>query len=364
MKVVPLYGPPAPAACDARRPLLAPGGYQCWSFEAQDEEGGWQVSAVFCEGFPLHPQYLRRYRAYLRRPTRVAPPQSTEYPCVAFTLYGRGGTVAQFLCRLRPDDCRAAADRLDVRMGANHFSRQGDGSIHLALRGIPWGLTPLGPRPIEAQQVTANLVFRPTFAHDCVDHALAVRPPGGESPGFEHFWMPSDALCNVQGTIRFYGHGGMIESQAIPFRGRGSHERALGTAPLAGAFRRYLRGRVLLGDRALFVHLYKPPEPGSADCAQLAIADAQGVRWIDTRAAYNWRGHSRFQVRYPSYIDLGPHLRLTDPVVLSATPLSARVLYNALGVNDSGTASCDILYPHRASRSVVGRLLERAIHDQ
>jgi hypothetical protein len=249
-------------------------------------------------------------------------------------------------------------------MGANHFSRQGDGSIHLGLRGIPWGLTFLGPRPVEAQQVTANLVFRPIFAHGCIDHMVAERQPGGESSGFEHRWMIADALCHVQGTLRFYGHGGIIESQAIPFTGRGSHERAFGTAPLATAFRRYLRARVLLEGRSMFVHLFKPAGAGEPDRICLADADPSGVEWIDPPTAdHNWRCRTTFQLRHPSHIDFGPRLRLTNPTVMATTPLSSRISYRAFSLNDSGTASCDIIYPHRAMRPVVGRALERAIHD-
>lgn len=364
MNVVPLYGPVVPAACDAKRPLTAPGGYQCWSFEAQDHTGAWHLSASFCEGFPLHPQYLRRYRAYLRRPTKVPPPQPNEYPCVIFTLYHLGRTAAQCLARFRPEDSRAAIDRLDVRMGANHFSRHGDGSIHLALRGIPWGLTLLGPRPVDAQQVTANLVFRPTFAHGCLDHTLASREAGGESAGFEHHWMPADALCHVQGTIRFYGHGGIIESQAIPFTGLGSHERSWGTGPLTGAFRRYLRGRLLLENRSIFLHLFKPAAPGAADGVQVAAVDPGGFEWTDaSAAAHNWRSRTLFQVRYPSRIECGQGLTLTHPTLVAATPLSARIHYRATSLKDSGTATCDVIYPHRAVRPVVGHLFSRAIHD-
>ena len=364
MNVVPLYGPVVLAACDAKRPLTAPGGYQCWSFEAQDHTGAWHLSASFCEGFPLHPQYLRRYRAYLRRPTKVPPPQPNEYPCVIFTLYHLGRTAAQCLARFHREDSRAAIDRLDVRMGASHFSRHGDGSIHLALRGIPWGLTLLGPRPVDAQQVTANLVFRPTFAHGCLDHALASRETGGELAGFEHHWMPADALCHVQGTIRFYGHGGIIESQAIPFTGLGSHERSWGTGPLAGAFRRYLRGRLLLENRSIFLHLFKPAAPGAADCVQVAAVGPGGVEWTDASAAtHNWRNRTLFQVRYPSRIECGQGLTLTHPTLVAVTPLSARIHYRATSLKDSGTATCDVIYPHRAVRPVVGHLFSRAIHD-
>lgn len=364
MNVVPLHGPAAPGACDARREVWAPGGYQCWTFEAEDQSGGWQLSASFCEGFPLHPRYLRRVAAYLRAPTRLPPPAPADFACVAFTLYGHGRTVAQFICQSRREDCRLVADHLDVRIGASHFCRQADGSLHLRLRGTPWGITLLGPRPIDSQQVTAHLVFRAAFAHSCIEQVLAERGAGGESAGFEHRWMASDAFCQVQGTIHLYGHGGITESQAIPFTGCGSLERAFGTAPLHGAFRRYLRGRVMLDGRALFVHVMKPADVAAAETARLIAADASGIEVVPVvQDMHDWRGRGFFQVRYPSRIDLGPALRLSSPTVLASTPLSARVRYRAAAAGSTGTATCDVLSPHRAAHPVVGRLIELAIGE-
>src|SRR5207245_8174673 len=120
----------------------------------------------------------------------------------------------------------------------------------------------------------ANLVFRPEFAHSCVEQTLARREPGGETPGYEHRWMLADAYCHVQGTIRFYGRGGMVDSQAVPFTGRGTHEHAFGTAPLAGAFRRYVRAKVMLKGRTTFVHLIKPADISAPDRVELVAADS------------------------------------------------------------------------------------------
>jgi hypothetical protein len=364
MSVVPLYGRPTPAACDARRGLSAPGGYQGWTFEAEDRSGTWQLSASFFEGFPLHPQYLRKYEAYRRAPTRLAPPMPREFPCVVVSLYGNGATVAQFLCAPRPEDCRFASDRLDVRIGASHFCRQGDGSIHLGLRGTPWGMTLLGPRPIEAQQVTANLVFRPEFAHSCLEQTLAERKPGGESPGYEHRWMLADAYCHVQGTIRFYGRGGMIDSQAVPFTGRGSHEHTFGTAPLAGAIRRYVRARLMLKGRTTFVHLIKPADIGVPERVQLVAADSSRFEVVQASGeAHDWRCRTGYQIRYPSKIDMGPRLRLSHPRLVASTPISARVEYRAFSLGVDGFATCDVIFPHRASRPGLRHVLGSAIQD-
>jgi hypothetical protein len=225
-------------------------------------------------------------------------------------------------------------------------------------------MTLLGPRPIDSQQITANLVFRPEFAHSCVEQTLAERKPEGESPGFAHRWMVADAFCHVQGTIRFYGRGGIIDSQAVPFTGRGSHEHAFGTAPLTTAFRRYLRARVMLKGRATFVHVIKSPDAATADRVQLVAADSSRFEVVQAAGeVHDWRYATGYRIRYPSKIDLGARLRLSEPHLVASTPISARVDYRAFALGSDGTATCDVLFPHRASRPGLSHLLQSAIQN-
>src|SRR5690348_4702187 len=127
MTIVPLVAAPA-ADADAWHRVAAPGGYECWHFDAEDHTGDVRLVADFWQGFAFHPQYLRRYRRYVRRPTRVAPPLPAEYPCARFVLYQHGRVVSQFVCSYRHTDFRASDQRPDVRMGPNHFKRHDDGT--------------------------------------------------------------------------------------------------------------------------------------------------------------------------------------------------------------------------------------------
>src|SRR5579884_2618696 len=89
MTILPLVAAP-PADPDAWHRVAAPGGYECWHFDAEDATGEVRLVACFWEGYPFHPQYVRRFENYLRHPTRNPPPQPREYPCVQFAIYERG----------------------------------------------------------------------------------------------------------------------------------------------------------------------------------------------------------------------------------------------------------------------------------
>ena len=70
MPVLPLFQ--TPAHPDAWHRVTAPGGYEWWYFDGEDHSGRFQFVATWFQGFPLHPDYLRRYHRYRRAPTRPA----------------------------------------------------------------------------------------------------------------------------------------------------------------------------------------------------------------------------------------------------------------------------------------------------
>src|SRR6476620_7097979 len=109
MPVLPLFQPPAHP--DAWHRVTAPGGGEWWHFDAEDASGRFQFVATWFEGFPLHPDYLRRYHRYRRAPTRHPPPLPGEFPCVYFALYEQGRVLAQFLAQYAPGAFSASAER-------------------------------------------------------------------------------------------------------------------------------------------------------------------------------------------------------------------------------------------------------------
>jgi len=322
-----------------------------------------RIAADFWEGFAFHPQYLRRYRRYLRRPTRTAPPLPGEYPCAQFVLYERGRVSAQFVCRYRPTDFRASDQRPDVRMGPNHFKRHEDGTIRLGLRGIPWRLTWRGPRPAETQQLTADLVFRPKLAHVPLRQSIASRQPQPETSGYQHDWLVADPLCAVQGTIRLFGRGGIAQSRAIPFNGSGYHDHLHGTSPMLPGIRRWMRGRVLFDDRAYAFHLAQPPDEKLPPQARLVGADGTGPRALDINpVTVDWKHRTAWRLRYPSRVafdqDAGPR----RPACHRGHPFRTRLVYQAKCADRSGTALCELFSPHRLNWPIVGRLAESPVH--
>src|SRR6202035_598239 len=135
MPTLPLYIPPTNA--DAWHRVTAPGGYEWWYFDAEDATDDVQIVGILFEGFVFHPEYLRRYARYRRRPTRVAPPLPAEYPCAYLVVY-RGGQIAwQCMMQYAPADYQASDAGLDVRIGPNSLRREADGSLRLHLEGVP-----------------------------------------------------------------------------------------------------------------------------------------------------------------------------------------------------------------------------------
>src|SRR4051812_10037182 len=138
MPVLPLFD--APADADAWHHVTAPGGYEWWYFDTEEfaadgASSGVQVVAAFFEGFVFHPEYLRRYNSYLRRPTRPRPPVPGEYPCTYLAVYEGGRVLAQFMTQYPPDAFAVSADRPDVRIGSNTLRRDDHGAIRLHLAG-------------------------------------------------------------------------------------------------------------------------------------------------------------------------------------------------------------------------------------
>ena len=51
-----------PPLADAWHEVTAPGGYEWWYFDAEDDRQDVQVVAILLEGFVFHPGYLREYQ--------------------------------------------------------------------------------------------------------------------------------------------------------------------------------------------------------------------------------------------------------------------------------------------------------------
>src|SRR5438552_3725313 len=129
MPTLPMYHPPTTA--DAWHQVLAPGGYESWSFYAHDFERDVHLSVTFWDGFTFLPSYLRRYRKYLKRPTRRLPPFPVQYPAISGALYRAGEAPLRFASVYPRGALAGDTDQVGVHIDGDGFERREDGSIQL-----------------------------------------------------------------------------------------------------------------------------------------------------------------------------------------------------------------------------------------
>lgn len=246
MPILPLFQ--TPAHPDAWHLVTAPGGYEWWHFEADDAEdagGRFRIVATWFDGFPLHPDYLRRYRRYRRAPTRHRPPVPGEYPCVYFAVYEEGRALAQLLAQYPSDAFSASVERPQVRIGPNELMADADGTLRLRVEGAPCEFIWRGPRSLPDQQLTAEFEFRPAQQTRADEPDSGVGQPTGTS----HHRAIVKSWYDVKGTVRLdagrSGNNG-TPGRTIDFLGGGFHEHCFGTAPLDTGMRRSVRpGRLV-----------------------------------------------------------------------------------------------------------------------
>ena len=331
MPVLPLFDvPPHP---DAWHHVTAPGGYEIWRLDAEDAAGGLRLIATLGQGGD-DPEYLRRYRRYLRRPTRHAPPQPAEYPCASLAVYEGEKVLAKFAARAGPQDFSAATDRPEVRVGPHGFRRDDDGTTRVSFA---------------APQLAAEWVLRPrngtTGCGGVGESTYVLRVVSGA----EHRWVLPGVLHEVAGEIRIdpaaggAGAGGRV----IRFQGRGYYDHTFGTAPAGRGLRCRLRGRVLLEDRTLAFHVAEP-RPGA------------GGRGAPVRRRRRGRARNRGRLRrpgaarlalpgYPSEIAFGGALRLSSPRVVDRSPLRTLLAYEADAGGETGVALCEVIHSRKST---------------
>jgi hypothetical protein len=315
MPTIPLYTQPAHA--DDPHDVRAPGGYEWWYFDAEDERHGRRLVAVVFDGFAFHPRYVRAYARYRRHPTRVAPPLPERFPCVSLAFYDRGELCQQALAlaRARPDGLIARRD----------------GAVNLNVH--------CGP-------VDAALSFAPRHRH-----APLELPLGSAT----HRWVLASPSCDVQGSIR-------CEGRTVAFTGRGYREHQYGTQPFALDVARWFRGRALFDDAAFAFQLARAPA-ATTDHVHLVEETADGLTHVPVRRApCAWSRTARARVACPQKVMLDDVVQLHNPRVIDASAFHARLVYDAVcrGAR-CGEALCDAVHPARLLAPIVGRMIEKAI---
>jgi carotenoid 1,2-hydratase len=346
MPTIPMYI--APTVPDAWHQVAAPGGYEWWYFDAEQQDSGLRIVIILFQGFVFHPGYLRQYAKFRRRPTKVAPPVPADFPCAYFVVYRGDKILAQFMTQHPKDSFAAAVDRADVTVGPNSLKSAGDGTMSLSVTGVPWVLTGRGPQTLDGQTLSGKFEFRPRLVHPPMERTFFDRTWAGA----DHRWIVANPLCEVMGEIRFGG-------EKLSFAGRGYHDHNFGTGPIGPGLDRWIWGRVLLKDHVLMFHHADPNDwPGEL---HLVEADSYGMRELSGESFIaDWDRRTSTLLRYPNAIDVGP-MSLRHPKVVDASPFYLRIAYEAAVRGETGTAFCEVAYPHRLRWPVLGRMIEMSV---
>jgi carotenoid 1,2-hydratase len=340
--------------------VAAPGGYEWWYLDAEDRQSDLRIVGILFEGFVFHPQYLRAYWRYRRRPTRVAPPVPGDYCCAYLAVYRGGKLAAQFMSQYPRQRFSARADTLDVAVGPNRLWIEG-GALRLSLRGTPWHLTATGPKRNPGEKLAADLVFEPTLAAPPLERRFFSR----RLSGADHHWIIANPLCRARGTIEIGG-------QTISLDGLGYHDHNFGTGPIGPGLKRWFWGRVLRDDRVLSFHFARGREAEVGD--EIIVIHGQAgeptLSQIDvplSRIRFSRR--TALGLGYPTAASLGVAapgdvVQLSHGRVIDSQPFYLRLVYDAVLDGDAShpaTAFCEVAYPHRLRWPVLGRMIEMSI---
>lgn len=328
MATVSLFTPAK--SSNAGHQVLAPGGYEMWSFDAEDPATDTRVVAVFGEGPPYDLGYLRKYWAYLRRPTRRVPPVARDYPYVELSVYRRGWIVYEFRKYFPPGSLRASHEQPDLALGPNRMTRNvaGDYLLHL-----------------EEGRMSADVTFSPKFGGVTAERTF----PSRGTMGAEHRWVVAAPLCQMSGAIRFRQKA---SDNTVEFEGRGYHDHHYGMGPLGLGLKRWIHGRVLFKERAIAFQIAEPRDSKLATESELLEADREGIRHWDEQG---WTIPKSRRARwgmpgYPEEMQCGARLKLSQPRVIDPLGSDRRIVYSAqLEDGSAAQALCDVIHPQRSA---------------
>lgn len=294
-----------PDFLDGSHRVGAPGGYEVWHFHAEDLSQGIRIAASFHDGLASHPDYVRRYRAYRRRPTRNAPPTPSEYPGLKVDVLADEKRLGGATMYLPPGALRVENESVAFDSNRAVF-RGGEIDLNIAVR---------------EQALTVELKFQPVLP--------VTRPVEISLGSAAHIWIAARPLCNVSGQIR-------RGERTIAFEGLGQHNHYYGLEPMLAQAKTWLRGCVLFPRAA--------ESFGAVDEKAIVLsADENGMQTADDAIAdIDWKKPLLGGRPYPLSMKLGEKLMLRNPRIATAYTGQMQIIYDAYVDGEQATARVEM----------------------
>ncbi|NTW55209.1 MAG: carotenoid 1,2-hydratase [Chlorobaculum sp.] len=302
--------------------LDAPGSYEWWYFDAEDEAQGISVVFIWFAGFAFSPYYLSHYKDW-KAQRRADSPSPVDYAGFSFQLYKDGREVINFI-KEGPRELFAAEDGgIGVRFEGNRF-------VYDPLRD-EYRLTIDFAFPARDRSVHASFSFRPQHRFDYrLDTALH------DGVDFRHQWVLSVPKAEVLGVLDIRSITSN-KREVQQFRGRGYHDHNLGIVPMYESIDRwywgrafserydliyyviYLRGRSSSPQAVMLLRDHESGEPSVFD--SVSVSESRFTRGLfappHARSLRLQGGPVTIEVTHRKALDAGPfYLRFISDVTV------------------------------------------------
>lgn len=217
MPVIPLYE--TPVHPHAWHRVTAPGGYESWSFVAEDTRG-LRIEISLFDGDPFNPAYRAAYTRYRRRPTRVAPPVPRDFPALRASLGEGKALLWQAAPALPAGAFAASVSPSEIRVGPC-VARLNDGFDVGFDDTVTDGAAVIGAWRVRLESLAADLIFEPADAAP-----LAVVKLDSTDTAIQHFRISGPLRYAVRGTFKRPG-----AQKSVAFEGEGNIVHLFGTGP-------------------------------------------------------------------------------------------------------------------------------------
>jgi hypothetical protein len=216
---LPLFDPSADDSAWHR--VTAPGGFEWWHFDMTDAGRNLRVSIDFVDGNPFDRDYQKAYTRYIARPTRVAPPTPSDYPCVRVGVFQNNRLWWGGNAGFPAGSFNGSANGPEISIGASGV-RKGEtaGELQVSIDRLP-------PAD-DGSLIAMSLRFRPVSAFTSRLQRF------DDAPTLVRF-LQSDRY-DVAGELRLDSGDATTENPAddatTPFAGVGRHDHLWATRPM------------------------------------------------------------------------------------------------------------------------------------